>query len=178
MRALVLIAALALSACKEEAAILPLPVEMTDDALGFYCQMAIAEHDGPKGQAHLDGIDAPIFFSQVRDAIAYMHMPEQNHDVAVVYVQDMTAATWAQPGDWIRADEAFFVEGSGATGGMGAPEFVPFSDRVAAEGFARKHGGRALGFTEIRPGDVLGVQRGGAAPDATDINARLKALGQ
>ncbi len=177
MRLLLLIPFLALAGCKEEASSLPPPVRMSDEALGFYCQMELAEHDGPKGQAHLDGLDAPIFFSQVRDAIAYMHMPEQNHEVTVVYVQDMTGATWDRPGDWIRADDAIYVTGSGAIGGMGAPEFVPFSDRDAADGFARKHGGRALGFTEIRPGDVLGVQRGGAAPDATDINARLKALG-
>ena len=62
---------LALAACKEEQAALPLPVAMSGDALGFYCQMNLGEHDGPKAQVHLAGTPAPLFFSQVRHAIAY-----------------------------------------------------------------------------------------------------------
>lgn len=184
MKKLFLIPLIVLAACKEEVAALPEPVQMTDEALGYYCQMALVEHDGPKGQAHLEGMPAPLFFSQVRDVLGYLHMPEQSHAVEVAYVQDMTGATWAEPGDWIRAEEALYVAGSDAVGGMGAAEFVPFSDRTAAEAFARDHGGEILAFADIRAEDVLG--EGGDAPatgamsgtDTDDINSRLKALGQ
>ncbi|GKY87896.1 nitrous oxide reductase accessory protein NosL [Sinisalibacter aestuarii] len=178
MRKLVLFPLLILAACKEEVANLPEPVEMTEEALGYYCQMALVEHDGPKGQAHLDGMPAPIFFSQVRDVIAYLHMPEQNHAVQVAYVQDMTGSTWETPGAWIPAQNAFYVAGSDAVGGMGAAEFVPFSDRVAAEAFVHERGGRIMAFDEIRPEDVLGDTAPVEDSSAGDINARLRALGQ
>lgn len=180
MKRLFLFSLLALASCKEDAANLPAPVDLTEEALGYYCQMALVEHDGPKGQAHLDGIPAPVFFSQVRDVIAYLHMPEQSHAVKVAYVQDMTNADWAVPGDWIEVQEALYVAGSDAVGGMGAAEFVPFSDPIAAEAFARDHGGRVLSFADIRAEDVLGgkAPEAEAAPDTDDINARLKGLGQ
>ncbi|TNE91953.1 MAG: copper resistance protein CopZ [Rhodobacteraceae bacterium] len=180
MKRLFLFSLLALVACKEDVVNTPAPVDITEEALGYYCQMALVEHDGPKGQAHLDGLPAPIFFSQVRDVIAYLHMPEQSHAVKVAYVQDMTRADWTAPGDWIRAEEALYVAGSDAVGGMGAAEFVPFSDPIAAEAFARDRGGRVLAFADIRAKDVLGAKtpETEAASDTDDINARLKALGQ
>lgn len=177
--ALALAAFAALAACKEEAAKLPQPISMTDEALGHYCQMQLSEHDGPKGQVHLSGLPQPIFFSQVRDVLAYLHMPEQSHAVAAAYVQDMTGASWAEPGAWVLASAVHYVVGSDALGGMGAPELVPFSSRAAAESFAAEHGGAVRGFDEITREDVLG---GGAAlpepNDAEDIGARLRALGQ
>ena len=180
MRRLFLFSLLALAACKDDLATLPAPIDISKEALGYYCQMELVEHDGPKGQAHLDGMPAPIFFSQVRDVIAYLHMPEQSHAVKVAYVQDMTNADWAAPGDWIRAEDALYVAGSNAVGGMGAAEFVPFSDLMAAEAFAHDDGGWVLAYADIRAEDVLGgkTPEAKSATDSEDINARLKALGQ
>ncbi|NIR99283.1 MAG: copper resistance protein CopZ, partial [Gammaproteobacteria bacterium] len=60
---------------------------------------------GPKGQIHLAGMPHPIFFGQAIEVLTYIHMPEQSHEIAAAYVQDMGGdATWAEPGDWIRAD--------------------------------------------------------------------------
>ena len=57
MRRLALIALLVLAACKEELAEAPDPVDLTPDALSYFCQMNVAEHGGPKGQIHLkDGM--------------------------------------------------------------------------------------------------------------------------
>lgn len=180
MKRLFLFPLLVLVACKEDVANLPAPIDMTEEALGYYCQMVLVEHDGPKGQVHLDGMPAPIFFSQVRDVIAYLHMPEQSHAVKVAYVQDMTNSDWAAPGDWIQVEEALYVAGSDAVGGMGAAEFVPFSDPIAAKAFARDHGGRVLAFADIRAEDVLGGKTSAVktASDTDDINARLRAFGQ
>jgi len=158
----------------------PPPVEMTSDALGYYCQMALKEHPGPKAQIHLAGQSNPIFFAQVRDAVAYQRMPEQSGQIAAIYVNDMgAAASWDDPGadNWIAADDATYVTGSTAIGGMGAPELVPFSERRAAEAFAAANGGQVLRLEQVPDDAVLGP----AVPMAADGQAllyrdRLKAL--
>lgn len=170
-----------LSACKEEvAADRPVAVAMTEGALGHYCQMNLVEHPGPKGQIHLDGLDAPIFFSQVRDAIAYLRMPEQSHAITAVYVNDMAAApSWEEPGveNWIAAEDAHFVVGSSVAGGMGAPELVPFSDRAAAAAFAAQNGGQVRELAGISDAEVLAPASADPDPAATDdFRDRLKAL--
>lgn len=175
---------LTLAACKEEVANRPEPVAMTREAIGYYCQMDLLEHPGPKAQVHLDGLENPIFFSQVRDAIAYQRMPEQSHAITAVYVNDMAAAaSWDQPGaeNWIDATAAHYVIGSDATGGMEAPELVPFLHAKDAGAFAAQHGGRVIRLTEVADADVLS-----AVPIVTisendraeedDFEARLKKL--
>jgi len=170
-----LLAALALAACREETSDLPLPVEMTAESLGYYCQMQLLDHDGPKGQIHLDGMPAPIFFAQVRDTLSYVLMPEQSHAVRAIYVQDMSGATWDLPGAWIRAEAALYVVGSDRRGGMGAPEVVPFSDPAEAENFIAAHGGTLRRFEEIGAADVLTDDAPAPAPEG-DIADRLRDL--
>jgi copper chaperone NosL len=150
---------LALAACNEERATSrPEPVTMTADALGYYCQMNLTEHPGPKAQVHLEGLDEPLFFSQVRDAIAYQRMPEQSHAIRAIYVSDMAvAASWDEPGidNWIAADETLYVVGADLRGGMGAPELIPFGTQAAAEAFVVEHGGEILRLAEIADDAVL-----------------------
>lgn len=151
-------AVLALAACREEEVVRPLPVTMTAEALGHYCQMNLLEHPGPKAQVHLEGVAEPLFFSQVRDAIAYQRMPEQSHAITAVYVSDMGAApSWEEPGadNWIAADTAVYVVGATVTGGMGAPELVPFSDRAAAQAFVTRAGGELLSLEAVPDETVL-----------------------
>lgn len=168
-------ALLALAGCKEELAGKPAPVEMTAEAVGYYCQMELLDHVGPKGQIHLDGMPAPIFFSQVRDAVAYLHMPEQSHAVRATYVQDMTDAEWTKPGAWIAVENAYFVIGSDRQGGMDAPEYVPFSDAAVARVFAQRHGGEVRRFDQIAAAEVLAPAVTSAEVD-DDISARLRSL--
>jgi copper chaperone NosL len=150
---------LALAACREEVASdLPEPVTLTAEAVGHYCQMELLEHPGPKAQVHLAGLPYPLFFSQVRDAIAYQRMPEQSHAIDVIYVNDMARApSWEAPGvdNWVRADAAVYVVGSDAVGGMAAPELVPFADRADAEAFAAERGGSILALDAIEDAQVL-----------------------
>jgi len=150
---------LALAACREEAADgLPPAVTMSAAALGHYCQMNLFEHPGPKAQVHLAGYADPLFFSQVRDAIAYARMPEQSAPIRAIYVSDMgRAAAWDDPGadNWTNAETAYFVSGADVTGGMGAPELVPFAVRTAADAFIRDHGGAVLRLAEVPDALVL-----------------------
>ena len=177
-------AALALAACREDrTANLPDPITMTEEAVGHFCQMEMLEHPGPKAQVHLTGMPYPLFFSQVRDAIAYQRMPEQSHFIAAIYVSDMGAegATWENPGtmNWIKAGQAHYVVGAAIEGGMGAPELIPFATRERAESFAAEHGGQVLALAEIGDGEVLApVEFEGdfGAEDGGDFEERLRAL--
>ena len=181
--ALIFLALLALSACREERSALPAPVAMTAESTGHYCQMELLEHPGPKAQAHLAGLEHPLFFSQVRDVVAYQRMPEQSHVVSVAYVSDMGAegAHWDDPGaeNWIEASQAHYVVGSALAGGMGAPELVPFARIEDAQAFAARHGGEVLRLDQIPDSAVLApVETGeqGSAADEDDFQRRLRAL--
>ncbi|MEP2718448.1 nitrous oxide reductase accessory protein NosL [Pseudophaeobacter sp.] len=151
---------LPLVACQEEEAQLPpAPVALTQSALSYFCQMNISEHGGPKGQVHLNGFPAPLFFAQVRDLVAYLKGPEREADITAVYVSDMgIAPSWAAPGidNWILADEAFFVIESNVAGGMGAPEIVPFARAEDAEEFAARYGGTVTSLAQMPAETALG----------------------
>lgn len=147
------------------------PNEVLAEATGYYCGMLLADHEGPKGQIHLSGREAPLWFSSVRDTIAFLRLPEEPREVTAVYVNDMAQAkNWERPeeGAWIEAHDAWFVLGSDRMGGMGAPEAIPFSTQDAAEAFRARHGGRLARLDEIPDDYVLGaVGAAAAAPEAT-----------
>ena len=158
LAALLLPLALA-AACDDEQAVANLPeaIALTEDAAGHYCQMIILEHQGPKAQVHLAGFPAPLWFSQVRDGIAYLKSPEQSAEILVLYVNNMgEAQSWSEPGaeNWISAADAFFVVGSDAIGGMGAPEIAPFGNQLKAEQFIAEHGGQVMLLDEI-PAEIV-----------------------
>ncbi|WP_027257829.1 MULTISPECIES: nitrous oxide reductase accessory protein NosL [Leisingera] len=160
MKRLILAAALFLSAClEEEAKAPPAPVELTEAALSYFCQMNVSEHGGPKGQIHLEGFPVPLFFAQVRDLAAYVKSPERDAEITAIYVSDMgAAASWAHPGtnNWIDAKGTHFVVGANVAGGMGAPEVVPFASTEDAARFAARYGGEVSGFEDIPDDAVLG----------------------
>ncbi|WP_127114318.1 nitrous oxide reductase accessory protein NosL [Shimia sediminis] len=170
MRALLIAAlALGLAACKEEVAEAPpAPVDLTEEALSYFCQMNIADHGGPKGQIHLQGMPTPIFFAQVRDMVAYLKSPERDAEITAIYVSDMGAAqSWETPGisNWILANDAQFVVGAPVAGGMGAPEIVPFAAPSDADSFIAQYGGQAMTLNDI-PDD--------AAIGAVDLELKLE----
>lgn len=157
----VLFSAFILGGCSEEEAAIEIPnaIAMTEEAVGHYCNMNILEHTGPKAQIHLKNIKFPIWFSQVRDAVAYMRLPEETFDVTAIYVHDMAkAASWEIPGDdaWIDIQQAFFVINSNAAGGMGAPETIPFGSQETAQEFASENGGNIVRLADIPDDYVLG----------------------
>ena len=173
-RALALSAAVLLSACGEEAetAVKPAPQELTRAATGYYCNMIVADHEGPKAQIFLNGAATPIWFSSVRDAVAFTLLPEEPKGIAAIYVNDMARADWAAPGlgTWIEAETATYVIGSRMRGGMGAAEAVPFAKRAEAEAFVAAHGGRIVSLAEV-PRDYI------LAPDAPSAGAQADAHG-
>lgn len=174
--------ALPLSACKEKAEQNITALDMTPETLGHYCQMNLLEHPGPKAQVHLEGSPAPLFFSQVRDAIAYARSPEQMAPIMAIYVNDMgrAGATWDEPGEgnWITAGDAFYVVGTDREGGMGLPETIPFGTESAAQALATAEGGTVLRLADIPDDLVLAPTVAIDAADESDFAARLRALSQ
>ncbi len=166
IRRAVLAVLLLLPACGEDQRVeAPDPQELTREAIGHYCNMIVEDHPGPKGQIFLTDRAEPIWFSSVRDTVAFTRLPEEAKNIAAIYVNDMGRASWAAPeaGTWIDARAAWYVIGSGRRGGMGAPETVPFSERPAAEAFAAEHGGTVVAFADIPADAVLGE-----VPDSDD----------
>lgn len=166
---------LLLAACREEAAV-PNPIAMTAESIGFFCQMNILDHGGPKAQVHLDTFPGkPLFFSQVRDAVAYLRMPEKDGLITATYVTDMGAVPWDDPtrAPWIAADKATYVLGSDRLGGMDQPEFIPFADPAKAAAFAALHGGQVLTLAQI-PASALEAPSAAEPGDAADFAARLQ----
>ncbi|MAW87255.1 MAG: copper resistance protein CopZ [Phyllobacteriaceae bacterium] len=145
--------ATALSACNgENASVRPMPVTMTEEAVGHFCQMYVLDHAGPKAQIHLAGFDEPLFFSQVTDGVAYLQGIERDGEITAIYVSDMDKApSWSTPGadNWIDAESAIFVINSEQLGGMGLPEAIPFGSQEKAEAFIRDKGGIAVRLDAI-----------------------------
>jgi len=155
-----LLSVLLLAACDEAptVATVPDPLEPTREAIGYYCNMIVVDHIGPKGQAFLTDRAEPIWFTSVRDTIAFTMLPEEPRNIAAVYVNDIGRTDWDRPsaGAWVAAREAWYVIGSPMRGGMGAPEAVPFGDRAAADQFAGTHGGTVVAFGDIPEDAILG----------------------
>lgn len=129
---------------------------LTREANGYYCLMTVVNHSGPKGQIILSDKKQALWFTSVRDTIAFTLSPEEPKNIAAIYVNDMSDANWDNPGEdnWIDAREAWYVLGSKRSGGMGAAEAVPFSTKEQAELFSSNQGGNVYAFAEI-PKDYI-----------------------
>lgn len=177
-----LLFALSLAAYQDEVAQTTDPAALTPETLGHFCQMNLLDHEGSKGQVYLDGLPgAPLFFSQVSNLVTYLRLPEQSNTVLATYVSDMGAdgATWEAPGaaNWTDAATATYVVGSDATGGMGAPELVPFADPADAKAFAALHGGSLMGLEAIPASAITPLVQSGPEGD-DDYSRRLKSLSE
>lgn len=139
--------------CGGDQASMPTPETLTDMASGVYCGMTLVEHAGPKAQVFEKGRDKAMWFTAVRDALAYRLLPGEAQSIVTIYVHDMgQAVSWENPqndGIWIQADGAFFVVGSRRRGGMGMQEVVPFGSALKAASFAEEYGGEVVALDDI-----------------------------
>ena len=156
--ALILLVALTAACGEQDSGAPPAPTELTRDAIGYYCSMIVIDHTGPKGQILLRHRTEPVWFTSVRDTIAFTLLPDEPRDIAAIYVNDMGTASWDRPGpdSWIDARKAWYVVGSDKRGGMGALEAVPFLDKIQAEQFAAGNGGEVVSFDDIPRDYILG----------------------
>ena len=141
-----------LGACEKTQVIETPPAQtLSREANGYYCLMTVVNHNGPKGQIILTDKQQALWFTSVRDTLAFTLSPEEPKNIAAIYVNDMSDADWNNPGadNWINAHDAWYVLNSDLTGGMGAPEAVPFATKNNAEQFAVKQGGSVYAFDSI-----------------------------
>ena len=154
---ILLVATLIGSCGDQQPAVMPPPQELTRDAVGYFCGMTVLDHNGPKGQVFLTDRQQPLWFTSVRDTIAFTRLPGEPKNIAAIYVTDIGRASWDQPeaGTWIDARKAFYVIGSDRIGGMQAPEVVPFATAKDAELFMEQHGGEVYTFGTIPRESIL-----------------------
>ncbi|MBL1141214.1 MAG: copper resistance protein CopZ [Proteobacteria bacterium] len=135
------------------------PQVVTRDAIGYYCNMIVEDHSGPKGQIILTNKEKAIWFTSIRDAIAFSMLPDEPKNIASFFVTAMDEAEWehpeAQVDNWIKAQSAWFVINSAQRGGMGQMEAIPFKHKQSANSFISKHGGEILSYTEIPENYIL-----------------------
>jgi copper chaperone NosL len=166
---LVALMTIELTACNGDSASVPLPAEITSDAVAEFCGMSLTEHAGPKAQIFLQGELSPHWFASVHDAFAYTMLLEEQKNIAAIYVNDMgKAKNWDQPeaGSWVEARTAVFVIESRRRGGMDENEAVPFSDRAAAAAFSSRYGGRLVSFADMPRSYILpGTDAGSSKRD-------------
>ena len=156
---LIVLAIVVVGACESKTVdSIPLASALTRAAVGHYCHMIVIDHPGPKAQIHLRSTNEPMWFSSVRDAIAFTRLPEEPNDIVAIYVHDMSGyKDWKKPpGKWININDAVLVIDSGMRGGMGAREAVPFSSEEAAAAFIETMGGRSIRLDEIPDDYILG----------------------
>jgi len=136
---------------------IPAPQVLTRDAIGYFCGMTVLDHNGPKGQVFLTDRKQPLWFTSVRDTIAFTRLPGEPKNIAAIYVTDIGRASWDRPeaNTWIDARKAFYVLGSDRVGGMQVPEVVPFAIREDTEPFVKQHGGEVYVFDAIPRASVI-----------------------
>ena len=148
----ILLPIILLGACEKSAPVEAPPAQLlTREANGYYCLMTVVNHNGPKGQIILTDKPDALWFTSVRDTIAFTLSPEEPKNIAAIYVNDMSSAEWDDPGadNWIDAHQAWYVLNSSRSGGMGAPEAVPFASEAQAALFSGKHGGKVYAFKDL-----------------------------
>jgi len=136
----------------------PSPQAITIESVGHFCSMDLIEHDGPKGQIFVKGRPDPLWFSTIRQTLAYTVLPDSPKGLDAIYVTDMAIVkNMRQPEmeSWMNARDAYYVTESKFSGGMGGEDPLPFSDRSKAEEFATRHGGQILKFNEISEDYIL-----------------------
>jgi copper chaperone NosL len=148
---------LLLSCSETELVETPPPQELSRDAVGYFCQMTVVEHTGPKGQVILADREEPLWFVSVRDTLVFTALPGEPKNISAIYVTDIGRADWdnPEPGTWLDAREAWYVVNSDRAGGMGAPEIVPFGKKEDAEQFISLHGGAVLAFDAIEREELV-----------------------
>ncbi|MGF1477604.1 MAG: nitrous oxide reductase accessory protein NosL [Geminicoccaceae bacterium] len=137
---------------QEEVAEKPAPLALSEEAVDQLCQMNVLEHDRPKAQVFLAGLDHPIWFTSVRDMLTFRKLPSETGDIQIAYVSDTAAGDSCRDSDpaaWVEAENAFLVIGFVRLGGMGVTEAVPFAEKSNAEAFVKRLGGEVAMIGEI-----------------------------
>ncbi len=143
---------------------------ITEDSVGYFCSMDLLEHEGPKGQIFVRGQADPLWFSTIRQTLAYTLLPDSPKGLDAIYVTDMGKASDLRhpgPDTWIDARSAVYVTHSRQVGGMGSEDPLPFGKLEDAKAFAAIHGGQVLAYKDIPEDYILHYDAGLPGADQT-----------
>ena len=152
---------LTLTACSDETGSKARPPDvLSRDDTGYFCGMIVEDHTGPKSQIRLAGSGETLWFTSVRDGIAFTLLPEETRAISAFYVSSVDNDSWDHPesaqANWLPASSAWYVIKSDRRGGMGAAEAIPFATEAAARQFADQHDGQVAGLADIPVSYILG----------------------
>ncbi len=126
--------------------------------------MLLAEYPGPKAQIIYQGQTTAVYFCDTLELIHTLLAPEQKRVISAAYVQNMAKADWNKPqGNWIKAQDAWYVQGSKQHGSMG-PTLASFAAQAEAQQFAKEYGGNVMAFHDLNL-DMVDLS-GGALHDS------------
>lgn len=148
----------------------PEPVTLGDpsDQTCDWCDMVIAQHPGPKGQAFFDedvpaDRDGPAAFCSTPCTYNFvLDEEDRGNDPTVIYGTDYSAVDWdlteddgaavitahLEADDFADVEDLAMVAGSDVEGSMGG-SIVGFSSDGDAEAFADEHGGALVTHEQI-----------------------------
>jgi copper chaperone NosL len=136
------------------------PQAVTRDDTGYYCNMIVEDHTGPKGQILLTNREDAVWFTSARDAVAFTLLPDEPNNIAAFFVTAMDEAEWNHPekqiNSWIDAKSAWYVIKSKQRGGMGQMEVIPFKQEQSASDFVKEYGGEVVSYVDIPENYILG----------------------
>ncbi len=136
------------------------PHAVSRDDIGYYCNMIVENHTGPKGQILLSDREKAIWFTSVRDALAFTLLPDEPKNIAAFFVTVMDEGEWEHPekqiNSWHDAQMAWYVINSSQRGGMGQMELIPFKQQKSANDFVELNGGEVVAYPDIPEDYVLG----------------------
>jgi len=114
------------------------------------CGMLITKLPGPKGQAFDKRSPRIRKFCSTFDLISWYLQPENQANVAEIYVHDMADTDWDNPDDTqlISARSAFFVVGSKRKSSMGK-SIASFAKQQDAELFIQQWGGHIRSLEQL-----------------------------
>lgn len=125
------------------------PIELDRTISCAVCGMIPVDFPGAKGQIHYNSGRVDSFCCTL-DMFTFYLQPDRPKNVTAIYVNDMGKADWFNPeGHWINAEEAHYVLGGDVMGPMGEA-LVPFSEREDALKYIDDHGGRIVGFADVK----------------------------
>lgn len=136
------------------------PRAVTIEDIGYYCNMVVQNHSGPKAQIILTDNKQAIWFTSVRDSLAFTMIPGEPKNIGAFFVTAMDDMKWDHPeqdmGNWGPAQSMFYVINSTRRGGMGQNEAIPFRSRQNAISFTARYGGNIVKYDVIPHDYILG----------------------
>ena len=133
---LALLVPFVLAGCNDkQAAKIPPPHRMTAEDIGHYCGMNVLEHPGPKGHIFVASLMEPVWFSSVRDTIAFTMLPDEPKDIQAIVTKHVNDAAVKERADTEKLNAT--VKNDLASKGLvfNQPDPGPFRDKLRAAGF-------------------------------------------